>query len=50
MRTKQNLKHLIKVDFMGIRTKIKNFQNFINKDYVDSLNKKTFKTSQNKKN
>jgi hypothetical protein len=26
MRTKQNLKHLIKVDFMGIRTKIKNFQ------------------------
>ncbi len=26
MKTKQNLKHLIKVDFMGIRTKIKNFQ------------------------
>ncbi len=26
MSTTKNIKHLIKVDFMGIRTKIKNFQ------------------------
>lgn len=26
MKTSKNLKHLIKVDFMGIRKKIKDFQ------------------------
>lgn len=26
MNTSKNIKHLVKVDFMGIRTKIKNFQ------------------------